>query len=237
MRKLVLSILTVCLLFSCKEEVKLSFSELNTTHSTNTNVEINIPNANGDSKVSEMINYKLSNHIINELNFGDDKEELTLEEAILKFDNEYTSFKDEFEDSQMIWEASFDGEVIYESGIVICIALTSYTFTGGAHGNMNITLYNFNPQTGALYLEDDLIEDGVGFTALAKTQFDIEIVSQEDNPEDFFFEEEFHLPANIGFNEEGVLLLYNTYEIASYAAGLTEFTIPYDKAESFLKLF
>jgi hypothetical protein len=51
---------------------------------------------------------------------------------------------------------------------------------------------------------------------------------------DFFFGKDFVLPENIGYNEEGLLLLYNTYEIASYAMGITEFTIPYSEINNLL---
>ena len=54
---------------------------------------------------------------------------------------------------------------------------------------------------------------------------------------DYFFGEEFHLPANIGYNDEGVLLFYNVYEIASYAVGITEFTIPFEEVEDYLSIF
>ena len=55
--------------------------------------------------------------------------------------------------------------------------------------------------------------------------------------EDYFFGKPFQLPENIGFNNNGLLLLYNTYEIASYAQGYTEFVIPFNDCESFLKVY
>jgi hypothetical protein len=54
--------------------------------------------------------------------------------------------------------------------------------------------------------------------------------------QDYFFGKPFHLPENIGYGDEGIILLYNVYEVASYAQGYTEFAIPYDIAESFLKM-
>ena len=40
----------------------------------------------------------------------------------------------------------------------------------------------------------------------------------------------------MGFNENGIILLYNVYEIASYVQGVTEFTIPYAEANPYLKI-
>ncbi|MBT8273957.1 MAG: DUF3298 and DUF4163 domain-containing protein, partial [Bacteroidia bacterium] len=187
---------------------------------------------------SKAINSTLENHIASVLNFSEeDSETIQLDEAIKHFETEFKAFKSDYEESAMVWEAVFDGEVIYQSPEVICIAINGYTNTGGAHGNMNITLYNFDIKDGAVLKHDDIILKMEEFMEIAKQYFTKEIEAQgEDMAEDYFFEEGFHLPANIGFNDEGILLLYNVYEIASYAQGLTEFTIPFEEVNSFLKV-
>jgi len=48
------------------------------------------------------------------------------------------------------------------------------------------------------------------------------------------FPESSQICANIGYTEEGIVLLYNTYEIAPYSTGIIEFTIPFDKVSSLL---
>ena len=52
---------------------------------------------------------------------------------------------------------------------------------------------------------------------------------------EYFFNEDFDLPNNIGFNDEGIMFFYNVYDIASYADGITEFTVPYHTLEALLK--
>ena len=75
------------------------------------------------------------------------------------------------------------------------------------------------------------------FTEFVKPYFEAEIKSKgEERIDDYFFGDPFHLPANIGINDEGILMLYNVYEIASYAQGITEFTIPFEDVERFLKV-
>lgn len=239
MKKIVPVIVSFLVLISCKKEINLKFTELNSVYKINAVVEINIPKAEGESTVSFAINSKIENHIANVLNFSEDhSDSLKLEEAVTKFDSEYSQFKNDFEESALIWEAIFDGEVIYQSSEIICVAINGYTNTGGAHGNMNITLYNFNAQTGEIIELEDLINDMEGFTDVVKTYFKTEIEEEGENDlSDFFFGEEFHLPANIGLTEEGVLILYNVYEIASYAQGITEFTIPFDEIDRYLKSY
>ena len=55
--------------------------------------------------------------------------------------------------------------------------------------------------------------------------------------EDYFFGKDFQLPESIGFSDEGVIILYNPYEIASYSQGIIEFTIPYNEIDANLNLY
>ena len=77
-----------------------------------------------------------------------------------------------------------------------------------------------------------------GADTMPNGQFYLDETEDVANSEDFgdsFFGKRFQLPESIGFSDEGVIVLYNTYELASYSQGITEFTIPYEEANSFLK--
>ncbi len=237
MKKLLVLVLAF-VSFSCLEETQLSFNETNLKSSDNAIVEINVPNADGESLVSKLVNTKIENHIGNALNFSEDESDsISLSDAIKKFDEEYKTFKNDFEENALVWEAMFDGEVTYQSSEIISIAINSYLNTGGAHGNLNITLLNFDPVTGDLLNFDDLISNKQMFQDVAKLHFKMATEAKEESDfEDYFFGEEFHLPANIGFCDEGVILFYNVYEIASYAVGITEFTIPYEEVKQYIKV-
>ena len=238
MRKISVLALSLMVFFSCKKEDKLSFTEDNILYEDNAVIEINIPKAN-NTTVGNSLNTLISNHIANALNFGeDDAKKLPLDDAIKKFQDEYDVFKTDYEESALVWEATFDGEIIYHTDDIISIALSHYINTGGAHGNSNITLYNINTQTGENITNEELIKNMSGLTDLVKTYFAKEIeIDSDEGFEDYFFGDDFHLPANIGFNDEGLLILYNVYEIASYAQGITEFTIPLDEAKPFLSIY
>lgn len=226
------------LIFSCQEEQKLSFTEINTLHDNSAIVEINIPKAQGNTILSKAINSTLEKHIANILNFSEeDSDTIQLSEAIKQFEAAYNSFKSDYEENALVWEAVFDAELIYQSEEVISIAINGYTNTGGAHGNMNITLYNFEVASGNILNHDGLIEDMDAFKEVVERHFLKEIKASDENiSEDYFFDDGFHLPANIGFTEEGVLILYNVYEIGSYAQGITEFTIPFEEVNAYLKV-
>lgn len=222
------------MLFSCEELTLVSFSETNTLYEDNAIIELNIPKAEGVSSQSQAINRVIENHIANMLVFLDEPSDtLNLDYAIKTFDSEYKSFKDGFGESAMIWDASFDGEVTYQSSDLISIAINGYINSGGAHGNLNVTFFNFDAAGGLLDFEDLFTNKG-SLTKIVKTYFEEETKDSEVN---YFFGEPFSLPANIGFNDEGVMFFYNVYEIASYADGITEFTVPFEAIESYLKIY
>src|SRR5690606_11666613 len=57
------------------------------------------------------------------------------------------------------------------------------------------------------------------------------------NSTGFMFENDvFYLPRNIGFTDDGLLLVYERYEVASYADGPIRLTFPYPEIGRFLKL-
>ena len=68
------------------------------------------------------------------------------------------------------------------------------------------------------------------FNSIAEKHFKNSLAqsNSQSNIQDYFFGKSFQLPQNIGFSEDGLILLYNTYEVASYAQGYTEFIIPFE---------
>jgi hypothetical protein len=224
-------------LFSCSEDVKLTFKEHNISLNENAVIDINYPKAEGNKTVADIINKTVESFIVNQISMTEDSViNGSIATAVKQFDIEYINFKNAFLDSDQKWEALIDGEVTYESPELISIAINSYLDTGGAHGNVSVQFFNFNPQNGDILTKKDLITDMKGFSNVVEHYFkqETEAPSDDESLEDFFFGEDFQLPESIGFTDEGVIILYNTYEIASYAQGITEFTIPYDDITSFL---
>jgi len=239
LKKIALLILVPFVFISCNQEVNLTFSETNFSFNKNAIIEINIPNADGANTVSKAINSTIENFIVNTISFSEDSlTNVSLNEAVKKFDSIYIAFKDDFEENTLVWEALIEGDVTYQSPALTCIAINSYLNTGGAHGNMTISFLNFDPQTGQLLHLNDHIKNPSDFVKLAEKYFYLELQesSDEDGFNDYFFGDGFHLPANIGFSDDGVILLYNVYEIAPYSEGVIEFTIPFEEALPYLKI-
>jgi hypothetical protein len=235
LKKINLIVVLVLVVVSCKKEVKIDFTEAQIETLENAEISINFPKAEGSKDVANRINTTLQNYIVNQTNLSEDSlTTASIEDAVRQFDTEYIRFKTDFPESSQKWEAFIDGEVTYRSPEVICIAINSYLDTGGAHGNTNVRFFNFNPQTGSLLKTNDLIADVKGLSEIVKQKLKEEI--KDYNSEDSFFGEKFQLPETLGFSDEGIIILYNPYEIASYAQGIIEFTIPYEDVNSFLNI-
>ncbi len=219
--------------FACKEEVVVTFLETNITFKNNHVVDINVPKAQGNDSISKHINNIVENTLIKALHTGNPDEitSKSLKESVSTFNAEYNAFKRDFPISPIVWEAQIDGEVILQNQDIISVALTSYINTGGAHGILLISLLNFDAQTGKKIKNETIFSDLEGLKKVAKSYFDKEIAGKKEN---YFEPNTFRLPSNIGFNEEGALLIYNAYEIAPYSTGITEITIPYTDINSFL---
>ncbi|WP_239970538.1 DUF3298 and DUF4163 domain-containing protein [Confluentibacter citreus] len=195
-------------------------------------VEVIIPVATGDLSIIDNINSVVNNHVIKMLRL-DPSEPVsikTIEEGIDAFNEEYNRFDADFPDTTQDWEAQIDGEVMYQSPELISISLTSYLYTGGAHGNLTISFLNFDTKTGKLIKNSDLFKNMDEFNALANRYFENTI----EDKDVLFDPQSFQLPENIGFNDEGAVLLYNAYEIAAYSEGIIEFIIPFESINALL---
>lgn len=231
-KKHLIMICSLFLFLNCKEEVKTTFSEINISTQNNSIVEINIPEANGIGTIASKINSEIQKQIITALHIGD-PDKITpksVEEGITTFIKEYNTFKTNFPETLPEWEAQIDSEIMFQSPEIISIAITSYINTGGAHGALHISFLNFKTETGELINNSTLINNVDAFKNLAKTYFDITMEEKEQ----IFNTDTFKLPINMAYSKEGIVLLYNTYEIAPYSTGVIEFTIPFNEAKPYL---
>jgi hypothetical protein len=238
LKKYLVLIVILSFVFSCNEDVKIEFSEELIETSQDADISINYPKAKGNTEVSELINNTIETYIVSQTNFSEDTiAKLSIQEAVKRFNTEFNSFKNDFPDSPQQWEAFIDGEVTYRSPEVISMAINSYLDTGGAHGNTNVRFFNFNPQTGTLFSKSDLISNVKELSKIIEKKLIEHAQTNSKEPmEDFFFGKDFQLPETIGYSDEGLIVLYNPYEIASYSQGIIQFTIPYDEISSFLNI-
>ena len=229
------------LLLGCNEEHKLTFEPLIVSDndcSACPNISIEIPKALEQTKLSETINTALEEELLSLLVFDDELEASSISEAIQSFKNGYVELKKLYPDETAGWEAKISGTVTFEDKNKITIALNSYLFTGGAHGYTTRSFLNFNKRKGKEFENWEFFKNQDHFENFAEAKFRIQEDIPQDNPINstgFMFErDKFYLPENIGFTEKGLVLLYNQYEVASYADGAIELVLPYDEVKNYL---
>lgn len=126
---------------------------------------------------------------------------------------------------QYAYSLSF--EVKYNSNGKLCILYYDYQYTGGAHGNGIATLYNFDTKTGKQYRLDDILTNPALYSAVEEYAFNY---LSTHEPFSMFVKNrnDFTVDQNTQFSyaDDGIHLIFQEYEVASYAEGHPEILIP-----------
>jgi len=133
------------------------------------------------------------------------------------------------------------GNWYYESNIDLfsktpktyTLSTTSEGYTGGAHGYHTLRLDNYDSQTHKkLALSDLFLSDSnktLHRIALAQYKRVRGLGKNQGLTKDGWFENRFVLAENFAITSNGLYFFYNSYEIKPYAAGNTDFMLPYSE--------
>lgn len=198
-------------------------------------IRIGTIEAAGPKEISEKINTRLQQHIIDLVSTEEDQQISSLGELADTFLRNQQKTAAEFEED-IPWKADINTSIYSHTEKLLSIGVEAQIFTGGAHGYRSLTFLNFDPKTGELYQQKDLFTKEFKEYAEVVFRKKQEIPKEENiNSTGFWFEnDEFHLPENIGVDNQNILLVYNAYEIASYANGDITLEIPIEEAQSFI---
>ncbi|WP_353721359.1 DUF3298 domain-containing protein [Dyadobacter sp. 676] len=155
------------------------------------------------------------------------------------FEKNYNDFKKQFPDAPGCWEVELHGDTVMTTPKMLFYQFDHYAFTGGAHPNSFTSYHAFDAKTGEEVEMKRFVADSVALLHLVETKFrELEKLTPEVDLEDagyFLANHKFFIPANYVFTPEGVLFFYNPYEIAAYARGPIEFTIPYQELKGIIR--
>lgn len=200
-------------------------------------ITLDVIRASGASEVSAEINRKLDAHIVNLVSSEEDPNIYTLEELSENFLSDYKEAAESFSEEPP-WEAYVNENIYLRNESIVSVGITTEIFSGGAHGYKTLTFMNFNPETGQVFSPDDIFT--ADFSTFVEQRFRKEQgIPENDNINStglWFENDTFRLPENIGFAEEKVILVYNSYEIAPYAAGDIVMEIPMEEVQPFMKI-
>jgi hypothetical protein len=127
--------------------------------------------------------------------------------------------------------------------IIYVYGIERYVYMGGAHGLETRNYYNFDLKTGKLISETDLFVDNYKelLSDLIKKRIVEESKESEDNEPILdlentdYWTDSIKPNGNFYITDEGINYVFNPYEIAPYALGETEVTLPFDRLKGIFK--
>lgn len=129
-----------------------------------------------------------------------------------------------------------EDSVGYIDDNILEIDTFSYQYTGGAHGNRIKSMQLYDIKSGDKI--PSKIEDVFDINDDNRDEFLALLGSSLENEKDKLFEESLPLsvmPNSFFLSQNGIIFVWNTYEIAPYAAGSIEITISTDKLKKWIK--
>ncbi|HPU58463.1 MAG TPA: DUF3298 and DUF4163 domain-containing protein [Candidatus Avimonas sp.] len=130
------------------------------------------------------------------------------------------------------FEAIMQFEITFNERCHLSSYSDSYQYTGGAHGTTLRSSETFSLKTGKKLALSDLFPKDFNYRGFLLGQ----IITQADEimeKEQIFFDDYRELivqnfnPSSFYLSPEGLVIYYQQYDIAPYASGIIEFTIPY----------
>lgn len=237
-----------CLMVACKKEQPLSITAENFTEKSLSicdtscpEITVNYIKITEDGERSKRINKVVEDFIIDALYLGEETtapSATTITDAGTQFVQMYRTHTAEFPDMQLEYFVDINIQETFNNPQLLSLEMHQYLFTGGAHGYGATFFENFDAQTGEQLSIDKLFKDKESFLKFAEKEFRKahKIPENESiNSTGFWFENDtFYLPESIGFSGSKLIMIYNQYDIASYAAGPIELEILIKDVESYL---
>lgn len=114
---------------------------------------------------------------------------------------------------------------------ILDIIISSYTYTGGAHGMAYDTIYHLDILNGKELSFDDIFKSGT------KEYFEKKILAQmAQEPDNYFEDAKPNInEANFYFDNGEVVIVFGLYAIAPYVSGMPEFRFKKDDIKQWLK--
>jgi hypothetical protein len=153
------------------------------------------------------------------------KDIMSFKNEIEEMAKEYADEADKFGISKIPYNAFTDYCISYNKNNILSIYITYYQYTGGAHGLSIRKAYNINTSNGNLLSLAGMFKD----TSNYKSIINKEIQAQINKNKEMYFPDSFiGISKNENFYLEGnyIIIFFQQYEIAPYAAGIPEFKIP-----------
>ena len=158
----------------------------------------------------------------------------------------YTVAAETGDDRPLEFSSSRSAFVTRSDSHALCLVYETQVYTGGAHGTYHERAYVFDPETGERLTFSSLCDSPETTEALKAYMLSkmVEQARSEDSGVDLsLFEPEGSLEAALArlireaswyFDEDGLVVFSDIYEIGSYASGIIRFRFSYDELGEYL---
>ena len=244
MKKLSLLLAIVFSLFSCDKDltftkyetvlVSLTKGECDNQDAACGKIYIEYPKFKGNDKDIDTKLNNLVDSYISALGNGDNAKSIADD-----FINGYTQFITDFPEATANQQnIKSIIKIVNNTNHLLSMVMNSSGYTGGAHG-FNFTKYiNTDPNTGKQLMLKDIVNDKVKLTSIAKSIFFEKYNINNDeyslSSQFSFNNNTFELNENFIITDSTINFHYNQYEIASYAQGEFNISIPKNKIDSLI---
>lgn len=158
-------------------------------------------------------------------------------------DNFLKEYERSRKDFPVDWHYVFmlDGSVLFNRSGLLSIDLSSYAFTGGAHGSNRTEYFVFDTLSGDRLKLRDVFEEhfeNALNTLIDKRYREMKGLSSSEKlngEKGELFENFIHFNNNFALTDKGVSFLYNQYEIAARPAGTIKVDLSYSELSAVLK--
>lgn len=195
-----------------------------------------------DSKTD--INTLSQNYVANYLKEYNQLEAIYMKDQI-EFAKKKTTNEDDADlynpsESAYSYEHSTDLIIEFNKANLLSYKVERYDYTGGAHGMTTDSCFTILLDKGRFLKQDDLFEE----SSLDKiAELIVKNIADDNDLDDpvkledqgYFSVKEIYPNGNIYATDKGITWIYNPYDIAAYAIGSVEVTIPYDQLKPYLK--
>lgn len=139
------------------------------------------------------------------------------------------------ESAVLSWEMSVSGYICGVHGNLYSYNVTSYSYTGGAHGSTVEAGLVFDGATGELVTENDLFAGEFRETLSELLTAHLEESLIDADAYDALFIKDIEPNGNFIVTSEGITYIYGQYEIGPYYLGIIKVTVPWDELQGILR--
>ncbi|MEG0855389.1 MAG: DUF3298 and DUF4163 domain-containing protein [Terrisporobacter sp.] len=185
--------------------------------------KLEIPVIYGDNKeIEEKVNKQIKGDIMDYYNNS-------LKEA--------ESFQEDFETDNTNFSADVSYYVKKNTDKVISLVLYFYKYSGGAHGYYEYVPYNINMRNGEVINLKDLFKNDADYKNILNGEIknQVDKLEKEQSAEGIYDFKSINDNQKFYIQNDNIVIYFDLYEIAPYAAGVPEFTINIKKIKNNIK--